>query len=361
MARVVGQSGVQSDWQGNRQPPVEAYVGSIVRNWGPQYAAGGPTPDQGAQLIVAHQGEHVLTKDDVNALGGQQGVYAMRESLHSPPKAPQPMPAQPGAGSAAPTPGAPHFANIHDVAPMMPGGPLPGLSMVGGIGPSAGYGSGFQVTGSGLVGLAESLPATAANAAIAAAAAALHGGAIEDLRSYAEGGDIPPPGGTGGAGGSQPGGAGGGGSPSGSIISGAINIGMQELNEAISKGGQATGAIVGGLQQTFGLQQFAQTKQAQQGWLTKFVGGITGAQPQLPNLAGPKGATPGLTPEQAASSQSHTGGEAPGPGGPPAPTGGPLVHIENLNYGGDENPGKGIGDHVQAAYQAQTNSQNGGR
>lgn len=310
---------------------------------------------------MAHEGEHVLTKNDVNALGGQSGVYAMRESLHpqaggTAPQAPQP---QPPPGPDVPRPGAPQLASIDTMGAAKPGGPQPGASMVGAISPSAGYGSGFQVTGGGLVGVAESLPATAISMGMAAAAAALHGGAIEDLVPYLDGGDVTPGGPSAGGAAGSPGGAGGGGSPGSSSIGALIGIGMQELNEAISKGGQATGALVGGLQQTFGPQQFAQSKLAQSGWITKLVGGFTGAHPQLPNTAGGKGATPGLTPEQAASEQQSAAG-APGPGGPPSPSGGPLVHIENLNnYGNENSLGKSVGDHVQAGYN--TNALTGGR
>lgn len=454
MARVVGQAGVQSDWQGNRQPPLQSYINSIVSgfgtagapkpttpgavapsptapnpfgpilgapspfdvphydegggigvdtsvvssvpSWAPwdksynpdhptgggnfnpgmkidtshasssadyskqppwivdwphHYADGGATPPPtlpgGGVPIVAHEGEHVLTSSDVQALGGQSGVYAMRQSLNPqpgatapqappPPEPPQPqMAAVPSAGPTAARPG-------------VPSGPRPGPSMIGGISPSAGYGSGFQVTGGGLVGVAESLPATAISMGMAAAAAALYGGSIEDLAHYDEGGAVPSS--TAGAGGGgSPGGAGGGGSPGSSSIGALIGIGMQEINEGISKGGQAAGALVGGVQQTFGLQQFAQSKQAQSGWVSKLVGGFTGAQPQLPNTAGPKGGTPGLTPEQAASQQGAAGGSDPGAA--PAASAGPLVHIENLNnYGNENSLGKSVGDHVQASY-----------
>lgn len=267
----------------------------------PSYAEGGATPPPslpgGGIPIIAHQNEHVLTSDDVNAMGGQSAVYAMRENLHA-------QDGQPGGGPDVPKPGGPQAPSVPNMPPI--GGPKPGPSMIGGIAPGAGYGSGFQVTGGGLIGVAESLPATAASMA---ASFGLYGGAIEDLPRFDNGGE---PGGAGApAGGGSPGGAGGGGSPGGSAEGAIIGIAFQELNEAISKGGQAAGAVVGGLQQTFGPQQFAQSKQAQTGWVSKLVGGITGAQPQLPNTAGPKGGTPGLTPEQAASQQ----GGAPGGGG----------------------------------------------
>ena len=40
------------------------------------YATGGAVP------IIAHEGEHVLTRGDVNAMGGQAGVYKFRRALH---------------------------------------------------------------------------------------------------------------------------------------------------------------------------------------------------------------------------------------------------------------------------------------
>lgn len=320
--------------------------------WGPGMAEGGATPPSplplGAVPIVAHENEHVLTSADVNALGGQQGVYAMREQLHA-------GEGQPGGGPPTPRAGAP--------APQMqahPGGPTPGPSLIGGMAPSPGWGSGFEVTGGGLVGVAESIPATAAAMGIAAAAAAYYGGAIEDLPSFLDGGD--PSGGASAGGGGSPGGAGGGGSPGGSITSALIGIGFQELNEAISKGGQAVGAGVSGLMQTFGPGQFAQSKQAQTGWLSKLVGGFAGAQPQLPNVAGGKGSTPGLTPEQAASQHQSAGLGGAGALGPDGQDNGPnpLVHIENLNnYGNENSMGKAVGDHVQAGYNI--NAQTGGR
>lgn len=324
----------------------------------PGYADGGATPPPtlpgGGVPIVAHEGEHVLTSSDVQALGGQSGVYAMRQSLNPqpgatapqappPPEAPQPqMAAVPSAGPTAARPG-------------VPSGPRPGPSMIGGISPSAGYGSGFQVTGGGLVGVAESLPATAISMGMAAAAAALYGGSIEDLAHYDEGGAVPSS--TAGAGGGgSPGGAGGGGSPGSSSIGALIGIGMQEINEAVSKGGQAAGALVGGVQQTFGLQQFAQSKQAQSGWVSKLVGGITGAQPQLPNTAGPKSGTPGLTPEQAASQQGGADAAAGDTHYNGAVNNG--VHIEQYNVHSTEDK---AGADLGRSYTAAVNSQTGSR
>lgn len=315
------------------------------------FAAGGTVEQQygpGARPIVAHEGEHVLTRDDVQAIGGQQAVYNMRANLHGP--------GREDTGQTFTTP---------------PGG-LP-ATKIGGMGAPQGLGSGFTITGGGLIGVAESIPSTVVNMAIAAAEAggasgALYGGAIEDLATFLYGGAIANSydvggavGGGGGAGagagsGGSPSGAGGGGSPSGAVASAAINIGMQELNEAISKGGQAAGALVGGFQQTFGLQQFAQTPLAQNSWITRIVGGIAGAQPQLPNVAGQgqnkspegvpgipsaAGATPNSLIGNAARAPFESTGQPPGNAQPSSYTG---VHIEGgyHNYGPEDRAGKDL-------------------
>ena len=51
------------------------------------YGPGSGTDDR-AGLYALSNGEHVLTAQDVTALGGQSGVYAFRESLYSPAAAP---------------------------------------------------------------------------------------------------------------------------------------------------------------------------------------------------------------------------------------------------------------------------------
>jgi hypothetical protein len=302
-------------------------------------AMGAPTMGSfgaGAVPIMAHEGEHVLTSSDVQAMGGQQGVYQFRAGLQS------------GTGP----------------QPSTAGGS--GATQIGGLGAPKGLGSGYTVTGGGLIGVAESIPATAASMAMSFAK---YGGAIGDLPSYQDGGEVAAgagggagpgagPGAGGGAGaagagaaagavGAGPGaggglgaagaaagagtgtGAGGGGAPGGSVAGALIGLGIQEINEAISKGGQMWGAIAGGLQQTFGMQQFGQTQLAQTGWLSRIVGGIAGAQPQLPNMGGqsagkasPEG-VPGMTPMAPAGDLSglSAGLAAPGAVGPaPVPT-----------------------------------------
>jgi hypothetical protein len=274
------------------------------------------------------------------------------------------------------------------------------------MGAPKGLGSGFTVTGGGLIGVAESVPATAASMGMAAAMA-LYGGAVEDLPSYLNGGDIGPDGsgagpGAAGAAGSGPAGAaaaagpsaaggsgtgaGGGGAPGGSVIGAAIGIGIQEANEAISKSSQMAGALVGGLQQTFGLQQFAQTPLAQSGWINRIVGGIAGAQPQLPNMGGqsagkasPEG-VPGMTPPQEASPFGPSRGPLPGPSssagvapvpmqpapppqkpGAPAPSASPGAgHGADPMYGPQPSPNDVIPDRLPSASSGFNQSGNSG-
>lgn len=52
----------------------------IVSQGAPGFAGGGGVDNIPAMLT---RGEHVLTRNDVNALGGQSGVYALRNALHS--------------------------------------------------------------------------------------------------------------------------------------------------------------------------------------------------------------------------------------------------------------------------------------
>ncbi len=103
----------------------------------------------GAIPIMAHAGEHVLTADDVSAMGGQQGVYNFRNALHyatggavmdflglnppsQPPPTPTPVPSQPATPAGpTPTPGvtvAPPFqAPTQGLAPEQGADPRQGL------------------------------------------------------------------------------------------------------------------------------------------------------------------------------------------------------------------------------------------
>jgi hypothetical protein len=346
------------------------------------FATGGESSDTALARLTP--GEHVLTTSDVAAMGGQSGVYSFRQSLHKdspktggtggvggmggllgfwgggevpdapPPAPPQPTPPPPPApppmdpsltpkqlmdtanrprqlpyikpgeqGPAGPKeppkpkepagPSEPKDPNAHvpgglpgPPPPQAPGGPQPGPTMIGGVAPPKGSGPGFQF-GGGSIGGAEGAAASAAN-------------------MFAPGAGV------------------------------AAQIGMQELNRGISAAGQAGGALFSGFLQT--VLPAGGSELAQNSWLTKWAGGIVGAKPQLPNVAGTKSASSGLTPEQMAES----GGGAP-PGAAAGPPGGnthngPIVHIENFNAGdrGDASVANEIARHAGA-----TNSLTGSR
>ena len=169
------------------------------------------------------------------------------------------LPQSRGAGLGFPTPG---------------GGPASGATLIGGLAPPEGTGSGFGGISGGILGAA--LGAASSGAAMAASAAA----------------------------GGMDGGAGG------AAASAAAQIGIQLLNRAIQQGGQVAGIAASGLIET--LVPFGASELAQNNWLTKIVGGIVGARPVLPNLAGGGKKTPeGLTPEQAAQMEQGQGGPTP--------------------------------------------------
>lgn len=154
------------------------------------------------------------------------------------------------------------------------GGPDSGPTLIGGLAPPEGTGSGFGGISGGILGAA--LGAASSGAAMAASAAA----------------------------GGMDGGAGG------AAASAAAQIGIQLLNRAIQQGGQVAGIAASGVIET--LMPFGASELAQNNWLTKIVGGIVGARPVLPNLAGGGKKTPeGLTPEQAAQMEQGQGGPTP--------------------------------------------------
>jgi len=64
----------------------------------------------------------------------------------------------------------------------------------------------------------------------------------------------------------------------------ALQIGIQEIQRAIEFGAQATGIGVQGLMET--LLPTGGSSLANENWITRLVGGIVGAAPALPNLAG---------------------------------------------------------------------------
>jgi hypothetical protein len=316
----------------------------------PKYATGGEVP------IMAHSGEHVLTRDDVNAMGGQAAVYNFRRSLHryenggepvrptnlgellgvgdsppppappppppppKPPKAPAPPASSAPSASTPPAPqGPPLAAEAPDVPvpPAVPGvsdpAQLPQTALPGGVETPGtvigaqveapqGYGGGLSV-GGGLVGLAQGAATSAVQMAGMAGDAA---------------------------------GAMGGGSAGAAVASAAMQIGFEELNRAIEYAGQVASIAGQGMLETF--LPAGGSELAQNNWATRFLGGIAGAAPTIANLAGGAGASnqstlAGVggppTPEQIAAQgmdpnrSQHTGAGAPA---------GPYTGVNIENY-----------------------------
>jgi hypothetical protein len=352
--------------------PLDVFAPTMQSLWNPLTSPAGPVRN-GEVPIVAHSGEHMLTRKDVTAMGGQQGVYDFRNALHyegggaidqllggvtgasappgtgtparsgpgllpstsakdylktltappagkpadnnpmtaplgvvPPPAPPAGPPAPPAIPGVAGAPGVPHAGTGTPPGPALtpggiatPGGVATQGTHIGSVAdPDTGYGSGLEVSG-GVIG---SLAGAASGAASMAADA------------YAPG--------------------------SGAAVSAAIQIGVQEAQRAIEFGAQAAGIAVQGLQQTF--LPSGGSELANNNWITRLVGGITGAAPAIANVAGkaaqggPLGegaALPGVgpaTPEQlAAQGPNPSGIQHTGEGGAPGPVSNTGVRIEN--------------------------------
>lgn len=172
------------------------------------------------------------------------------------------------------------------------GGPGIGPTLIGGIAPPTGQGGGAGASGGGLLGAAAGAAAAGAN-------------------MFAPGAGI------------------------------AAQIGIQEIERAIGFGAQAAGIGVQGLMQTF--LPAGASELAQNNWITKIAGGVMGARPALPNLAGGGNTKQGLTPEQAAQRDMAMAGKQPtpedvaggkqpnGPGGPGANPAGSTINNTTNN------------------------------
>lgn len=151
------------------------------------------------------------------------------------------------------------------------GGPSAGNTVIGGQAPAEGTGSGFGGISGGILGAAMGAASSAAGLAVSGAAMGMDGGA------------------------------------GGAAASAAMQIGVQEINRAIGYAGQVAGIAASGLMETF--LPMGSSDVAQNNWLTKIVGGIVGAKPVMPNVAGGSGKQnpKGLTPEQAAQNDNANG------------------------------------------------------
>lgn len=346
--------------------PLDVFAPTMQSLWNPLTSPAGGARN-GEVPIVAHSGEHMLTREDVTAMGGQRGVYDFRNALHyegggaidqilggvtgtsQPPgsSAPKsaagmlptnsakdylkalqappagtptkdPMKAPLGLPAATPTKdpmGAPLGipSGAPGSAPAVPPGALgvpapatPALTP-GGIATPGGVATQGTTIGAN----PEVDPDTGYGEGLNISGGAL--GAITGAASSAAGmaADAFAPG-------------------SGAAASAAIQIGIQEIQRAIEFGAQAAGIGIQGLQQTF--LPSGGSELANNSWLTRIVGGVVGSAPALANTAGKAAAgaplgqganLPGVgpaTPEQIAAQGmdpnriQHTGtGPAPGP------------------------------------------------
>ena len=244
--RIVGQTGVQSDWQGNAQPPAQVYQQRLMDALGPVnnlaptlYDAGGILPP-GPTLAV-------------NNTGMPEQVVA------------------PNVGSAA--------SNIPGSTPS----PVPG--------PANTVGQDVTRIGGG----EQRVPKGGSAAAGGGLAGAATGAAAMAADMFAPGSGA------------------------------AVQIASQEIQRAIKFGSQAAGIGVSGLMETF--LPAGGSELANNNWLTRIGGAVSGAGAALPNLAG-KAPNPSQTVPAAAPPMPGPG-QHTGSGAPPGPQTG--VHIENYN------------------------------
>lgn len=125
----------------------------------------------------------------------------------------------------------------------------------------------------------------------------------------------------------------------GAAMSAGLQIGIEEIKRSIEFGAQAAGIGVQGLMETF--LPTGGSQLANENWLTRIVGGIVGAAPALPNLAGGlakdqlgKGTdVPGVGPSTSeqivAQAMDPNRTQHTGVGPAPGPTNNTGVHIEN--------------------------------
>jgi len=218
--------------------------------WGMMQAfPGGP---RGSDTVPAWltPDEHVLTVKDVQAMGGHDNVYAFRQALHA------------FAGGEVPY----YFDDGNQVP--QPG--QQGPTQIGGAAPNAGIGSGMPGGGGGIIG---GLMSAATQGAASAGGIPAVGGAAASAGVGA---------GMSSVGGGLAAGAGAGMASMG--IGVAAQIAMQEIQRAIQYMGAVGGIWGEGLMET--LLPTGGSQLAQNSWFTRIAGGLMGAQPQIPNLAG---------------------------------------------------------------------------
>ncbi len=162
-----------------------------------------------------------------------------------PPGGPSGGPMMPGTGFPQAAPfgsGTPFVSGLGDL-PMGVGGADPGNTLIGGIGWPTGGAGGSGAGGGGVLG------------GLMSGAAGAGGMALDAMAPGA-----------------------------GTATSIATQIAIQEINRAIKYGGQVVGIGVQGLMETF--LPVGASETAANSWITRIAGGLAGAAPQLPNMAG---------------------------------------------------------------------------
>lgn len=198
-----------------------------------------------------------------------------------------PIPRGGGAGTGGLMPG------MAGLPQSMGGGAAP--SSVGGIAPAGGRGEGGLGVAGGILGMATQ--------ALGAAAGA--GGMAANVMA--------------------PG--------SGAAISAATDIGVQLLNRGAQFAGQAAGIGVGGLMEAF-LPVDSEMADPMNSWFGRIVGGMMGAAPQLPNMAGQAANAP---------QGQGQGGQTPGADGKP-----PITVNYTNNQATEDRAGADLTNHLMA-------------
>ncbi|WP_421876766.1 hypothetical protein [Mycolicibacterium wolinskyi] len=114
------------------------------------------------------------------------------------------------------------------------------------------------------------------------------------------------------------------------------------INRTIQYGGQVGGILAQGALET--LVPFGGSELANNNWITRIVGGLAGAAPALPNLAGKSTQAP--TPEQVAGVDPNTTQHGAGNGQPVQP--GPTIQVTNQRAT-EDGTGRDIAWHLEQA------------
>ena len=314
MTGMQARGGPETLWPQNYSALGGGPGGGLGPSGGPSGAGAGAPPPMGGFGAPSMGGAPSTTPGGPGAQPGQTGPGMSRA-----PGAPLPPGITGGGGGQAPILGIPGAT-----------GPVasPSQSVMGGraYGQGLPASSGFGLSGGGLIGLGGAAIQSGISAAAGAASTA--------------GGMAAP-------------GAGAAGAAAAPLIGAAAQMGIDQVNRAIGAAGQYAGAAVGGLLETFSLNDSALADPSK-GWLGRIGIAAAGVRPALPNAAGMMGGMenpqmaeagkeeppPNLTPEQAAKEKA-----AAGEGADKAPKGDTINN--NINVTNQRATEDGTGRDVQ--------------